>query len=243
VDDAGLNARWVAYDRSMKEALRQHPVETLTGLADWICSREGQAWFTEYRRRLRPNRADRQIEADLRHFVENLNWEAQWRQGQIPAEVRPAGPHPDAEGDRYERRVIQALGEVRERFGVLDQLNNLRVFRSGSDALFTEMDHVWLLPSGRVVVFEAKAGSWQVKDLRSRMQTYRACFGSATQAILVRPPVDLTDPAQRSESERSRENAEALGLGYLEIPLQADAPVDPSALENRLHTFLGAPRT
>lgn len=238
LEESALHSRWSAYDRTLAETLLQQPESSPLELVQWLGTSEGLAWFSAYRLRLRPHLLPIQVNAQLRHFCETLRWEAGWQNAQAPHPTRSSGPTEGSVGALYETRVERALNPLRSQFGVIDQGSNIRVMTPNAEALLVEMDHVWLLSTGRVVVFEAKSGMWNVKDMRSRMQNYRDCFGSETKAILVQPPFRGDDAKSVSEARQSKDNAEVLGLGYLQIPATEDLPDGLDGLEAQLKRII-----
>ena len=239
VDEQALLARWTAHDHAFRDAQSRNPETPLQKLPAWIASPEGRDWFASYRLRLRPNLVPAQLAAQHRHFWTNVRWEVTYAESHLPAAAGIPGAPEGSAGAAYEALVESRLLPLEERFAVMDRAANLRVFVPGGDALLVEMDHVWLLKSGRVLVFESKSGQWTVKDMRARIQTYKECFGSETRAILVMPPPASTDPQRVSAFKQSRENAEAMGLDCLYIPDGPEWPSDLLTAEAQLAGILG----
>ena len=235
-----LSGRWTAYDRALQDVRAEHPEASFAELAKWVFSPQGQDWFDAYRLRLRPALVPVQLAAQYRHFCESIRWEVGRTAGQGPQVKKLPGAPAGSAGSAYEIRVEDLLMPLKERFTVLDHGANIRVFTPGADTLLVEMDHIWLLGTGRVLVLESKSGRWTVKDMRARIQAYKECFGTETRPILVMPPLDSEDPMRVNEFNKSRENAEALGLACLFIPAHGGWPEDLPSVEHQLARILGS---
>lgn len=239
IDEKTIQARWTAHDHTLQDAQNQKPETPLQELPTWIASSEGRDWFASYRLRLRPNLVPAQLAAEHRHFCTNVRWEVTYAENHLPTVANVPGALEGSAGAAYEAHVESLLQPLEERFAVMDRAANLRVFVPGGDVLLVEMDHVWLLKSGRVLVFESKSGQWTVKDMRARIQTYKECFGSETRAILVMPPLASNDPQRVNAFNQSKENAEAMGLDCLHIPDGPDWPSGLLSVEAQLAGILG----
>jgi hypothetical protein len=239
LEEGAVRSRWTAHDRTLREVRVERPDATLEELAAWLASSQGRSWFEAYRLRLRPNLVPPQLAAQHHHSCENIRWEAAWSNRQTPQVPKLPGPQKGSTGAAYETRVEALLSPLLERFAVMDHAANIRVLAPGSEALLVEMDHIWLLGTGRVLVLESKSGRWTVKDMRARMQTYKECFGSETRTLLVMPPLDSADPLRVNEFNQSRENADALGLDCVYVPADSGWPEGLPTVEDQIAQVLG----
>ena len=239
LDPKTILGRWTAYDRTLQSAYAERPEVTSEELVKWMKSAQGNDWFDTYRLRLRPSLVAAQLASEYRRFCETLKWETGWAAGRAPQPKRLPGAVEGSLGSEYEIRVEAALAPLCERFKVIDHAANIRVFTPGAEMMLVEMDHVWLLGTGRVVVLESKSGNWTVKDMRSRMQVYRECFGTETRSILVKPPLASEDPWRVNAFNMSLENAEALSLACVFIPANGDWPEGLPPVEDQIARILG----
>mgnify|MGYP001138438446 CR=1 FL=1 len=142
--------------------------------------------------------------------------QTEWFIGHLLGEHRRPDDGPGW-GHHFEHDAAHALAPFQKDWGVHQALRNLRVTSPVlHGGLHTELDILWLLESGRCLVFECKAwggdqsGALSTrKDLAGRIQNYRACLGSMAQMVLV---VKCSQVMSRERLEQTEDLAESLGL-------------------------------
>lgn len=179
-----LQARWYAFQKTATWAQRTSGAGgEAPRLAAWLQSASARAAFLAYRRALRPDRPDPLLMNDWQNFEREMDWVM----GQVAGEVDPQAEAFTPRGVAFEAEVGEALASARRHFPVVQASNNLHIHPIGQVLRRAEVDHAWMLPGGRVWVFECKAGQATRKDMEARLRALRECFGSSVRVFLVVP--------------------------------------------------------
>ena len=179
-----LQARWYAFQKTASWAQRTSGAGgEASRLAAWLQSASAQAAFLAYRRGLRPDRPDVLLTRDWQNFEREMGWAL----GQVAAEGDPEAEAFTPRGVAFEAEVGQVLAQAAAHFPVVQAGSNLHIHPIGQVLRRAEVDHAWMLPGGRVWVFECKVGVAARKDMEARLRALRECFGSSVRVFLVVP--------------------------------------------------------
>lgn len=182
--EAQLQSRWFAFRKTGLWAQRASGAGgRIHDLAAWMESQDAQQAHLAYRRELRPDFPEYRHRQDWERFHREMRWAL----AQTSNPRADSGASTVTRGRAFEDEVGHALAEVRPHFPVVAETHNLHIHPLGMPLRRAEVDHAWLLPGGRVWVFECKSGVAERKDMEARIRALRACFGSSAQIFLVVP--------------------------------------------------------
>lgn len=151
-------------------------------LLDWLSSSEARDIF--FRSHAFPGER-------LAKSWHSLLLQADWWVGYHTGQWKRPGEGPGW-GHRFEKQAGEALAPYAPIWDAQALHANWRlVDMEQPDRDHAEIDHLWLLKSGRTVVFECKAWGEKReddfstrKDLAARLQNYRSCLGSLSSMVL-----------------------------------------------------------
>lgn len=231
IEPMGDPLTWPAEDlwNRMNQVIRPEPP---SNPAQYILeSRSPEEWkvsYSDWKQRQGCRTPRESLSADWSGIIEPaLKWAGKRA---LEAAKPPQGLAVDPMGDAFEQAVRPYLDAAADRIGVVERAMNLKVM-TNAGANHTEVDHLWLMPSGQVVVFECKsAWSTSEKDMQSRLRKWTTCFGLKVLPVLVFPaPVSPYGELPFS-THKLWNLAGTLGMKTLVLPLDEQLGLEPEPL-------------